>query len=91
MNLTAAKILADELSKYRAELNEQLNGQHLEVCQRLTKIETTIKNSGEAFSSIPGRIAKLENFDEKVKVMGSIAGAGLSAAWATMLVWMRKG
>jgi len=32
----------------------------------------------------------LEQFDERVKVMGSIAGAGLTAAWAAMLVWMRK-
>ena len=71
-------------------ISDQLYRNHLEVCQRLTTLETTFRNSREAYGDIPKRIAKLEQFDERVKVMGSIAGAGLTAAWAAMLVWMRK-
>lgn len=77
---------SDEL----AAISEQLNSNHLEVCQRLTTIETTMKTSREAYGDIPIRVRKLEAFDEKVKVMGSIAGAGIAAGWAALLVWMRK-
>lgn len=72
-------------------ISDQLNSNHLEVCQRLSIIETNMKNNREAYGDIPSRVLKLEKFDEKVKVMGSVAAAGLSAGWAAMLVWMRKG
>ena len=71
-------------------ISDQLNSNHLEVCQRLTTIETTMKNNRDAYGDIPRRVAKLEKFDERVKVIGSIAGAGLGAAWAGLLVWIRR-
>ena len=72
-------------------ISDQLNINHLEVCQRLAIMETNMKIAREAYGDIPSRVLKLEKFDEKVKVMGSMAAAGLSAGWVAMLVWMRKG
>lgn len=73
-----------------AAISKQLNSNHLEVCQRLTTIETAMKTSREAYGDIPIRVMKLEKFEEKVKIMGSIAGAGIAAGWAALLVWLRK-
>lgn len=85
-----AKSLADELARYRATLQDQLNKNHLEVCQRLTTIETSMKMNQETYGDIPVRIRKLEKFDAKVKVIGSIGATGLGAAWTGLLIWLRK-
>lgn len=71
-------------------LKEQLNKNHLEVCQRLTSLETTLNTAKELYTDIPKRITKLEKFDERIKVVGGIAGAGLAAVWAAILVLIRK-
>ena len=52
-------------------ISDQLNSNHLEVCQRLTTIETTMKTNREAYGDIPMRVAKLEKFDEKVGAANS--------------------
>ena len=85
-----AKSLADELARYRATLQDQLNKNHLEVCQRLTTIETSMKMNQETYDDIPARIRKLEKFDAKVKVIGGIGATALGAAWTGLLIWLRK-
>lgn len=85
-----AKSLADELGQYRVTLHDQLNKNHLEVCQRLTTIETSMKANQEAYGDIPVRMRQLEKFDAKIKVVGSIVAAGLGAAWTGLLIWLRK-
>ena len=67
------------------ELAEKINANHLQVSQRLTAIETTMKNNHDAYGDIPSRVQKLEKFDAKVKTVGSICGAVLAAAWGGLL------
>lgn len=63
------------------DLAAQMNQNHLQVCQRLTAIETTMNNNHAAYGDIPDRVASLE---KKVSWLKG-AGAVIGILWAALL------
>lgn len=64
------------------DLAEMITDNHLEVCQRLSRLET----QSEAFAELPERVSKLENF--KFTVLGfSTAVSALVAYGAS---WFKR-
>lgn len=60
-------------------LNDTLTAQHLDVCQRLTKLET-------ALTAVPERVSLLEQM--KYKLIGALTV--LSASISLLVSWLHR-
>lgn len=66
------------------DLASQMNKNHLEVSQRLTAIETTMKNNHDAYGDIPDRVSSLERKVSWLKGAGAVCGV----IWTSILTFI---
>lgn len=71
----------DRLVAAITKLSDTVNQNHLEVCQRLTAVETSL----DTFAPLPERVARLEGW--RSKVIGFTVAANM--VWAGVLAWAR--
>lgn len=65
------------------ELAAQISSNHLQVSQRLTAIETTMKNNRELYGDIPARVASLEKKVSWIKGATTVVGV----LWTALLTF----
>lgn len=81
----------DSIRQLISDQTQLMHNNHTKVCERLTAVETTMKNNHDAYGDIPRRVDKLEGQMKWLKGAGYVIGTAATAVAGWFGIHFHKG